>query len=128
MKRSLLVAICLVLAACTAKITGDLQVDGNVFAITECRSGQALGFSGIELGDSAGRHLRLIATADGGTVAALFPANAARGDTLGSCGDLKMHAQSSRINSIVNLEGSATLACEALGHKVAGSISFENCH
>jgi hypothetical protein len=115
----------LVLVECTAKITGSLQVDGQTFAVTQCRSGQAFGFSGVEFTDAGGRRLRL---PDGTCAAALFSGNGATGDRLGQCGVLTMAAQSSRINSIVNLQGTAKLDCEAVGHKISGNVEFENCH
>src|SRR5918911_911406 len=103
--RKFSVLICLSLLAlvgCHSKVTGTVQVDGSNFAITQCRSGQAFGFSGIELSDSNGRRLRLFANPDGTCSAALFNGNSATGDRLGQCGVLTMTAQSSRINSIVN--------------------------
>ena len=126
--RRIILGTLLLLSACTSKIVGDLQVDGAPFQIKECRSGQALGFSGILLVENGGRQLRLLASGDGNTVAALFAPGAERGDTLGTCGTLGMHAQNSRINSIVNVEGTAALACEAVGHKISGKVTFENCH
>jgi hypothetical protein len=124
----LICAASLSLAGCTSKVTGRLEVDGSPFAVEECRSGQAFGFSGIELKDATGRRLRLLANGDGTCTAALFKGDSATGDRLGQCGTLTMEAQSSRINSITNLMGKAQLACEAVGHKVAGDIEFENCH
>ena len=118
----------LVLVECTAKITGTLQVDGQAFDVKQCRSGQAFGFSGVEFTDAGGRRVRLIANPDGTCAAALFSGNSATGDRLGQCGVLTMAAQSSRINSIVNLQGTAKLACEASGHKITGNDEFENCH
>ena len=116
------------LAACTAKISGELQIDGGAFAIAECRSGEAFGFSGIVFGDADGRRLRLIANADGTTSAAIFPSGADSGDALGLCGTLSTRAQDSRINSIINLQGTANLSCSAAGHSINGKIAFENCH
>lgn len=126
--RGLVIGSILLLTACHAKIAGELQVDGAPFVITECRSGQALGFSGIMFADSSGRHLRLLANADGTTSVAIFPAGAVKGDSLGTCGTLAMQAQSSRINNIMNLKGSTSLSCEAIGHRISGKIDFENCH
>jgi hypothetical protein len=125
------VFICLVVVAlvsCQSKVTGTLEVDGSPFAVQQCRSGQAFGFSGIELTDAAGNRLRLLANADGTCTAALFKGNSPTGDRLGQCGTLAMEAQSSRINSIVNVKGTAKLACEAVNHKVSGTVEFENCH
>ena len=129
--RKFTIFICLTalaLAGCQSKVTGTLEVDGSPFAVQECRSGQAFGFSGIELTDETGRRLRLLANADGTCSAALFKGDSPTGDRLGQCGTLTMEAQSSRINSITNVKGKANLACEALNHKVAGNVEFENCH
>jgi hypothetical protein len=129
--RKFAVLICLsalALAGCTSKVTGTLEVDGSAFEVKECRSGQAFGFSGIELTDAGGRRLRLLVNGDGTCTAALFKGDSNTGDRLGQCGALDIQAQSSRINSITNVMGKAQLACEAVGHKVAGNIEFENCH
>ncbi|HWE28686.1 MAG TPA: hypothetical protein VHB97_11835 [Polyangia bacterium] len=115
-------------AGCTAKLGGDVTVDGAAFAAKTCRSGQALGFNGIEIGDGAGRRLRMIANADGSATAALLPAGADKGDLLGGCAVLAMHAQHSTINNVRNLAGYATLSCDAVGHKISGRLDFENCH
>ena len=117
-----------VLLSCQSKISSTLELDGSHFAIQQCRSGQAFGFSGIELSDGAGNRLRLLANADGTCTAALFKSGSATGDQLGQCGTLTMEAQSSRINSIVNVKGTAQLSCEAARHKVSGNVEFENCH
>ncbi|HJU56394.1 MAG TPA: hypothetical protein VJ715_17555 [Pyrinomonadaceae bacterium] len=125
------VLICLAalaVAGCTSKVTGSLEVDGSAFEVKECRSGQAFGFSGIELTDATGRRMRLLVNGDGTCTAALFKGDSMTGDRLGQCGALEIQAQSSRINSITNVMGKAQLACEAVGHKIAGNIEFENCH
>ena len=124
----LLCVSAIALLSCTSKITGTLQVDGSPFAIKQCRSGQAFGFSGIELTDASGKRLRVLANADGTCSAALFKGDSPTGDRLGQCGTLAMEAQSSRINSIVNVKGRAKLECEAVNHKVIGNVEFENCH
>ncbi len=129
--RKFAVLICLAalaVAGCTSKVTGTLEVDGSAFEVKECRSGQAFGFSGIELTDATGRRLRLLVNGDGTCTAALFKGDSMTGDRLGQCGALEIQAQSSRINSITNVMGKAQLACEAVGHKIAGNIEFENCH
>lgn len=129
--RKLAVVICLAalaLVSCQSKVSGTLEVDGSPFAVKLCRSGQAFGFSGIELTDETGRRLRLLANADGTCAAALFKGDSPTGDRIGQCGTLTTEAQSSRINSITNVRGKAQLACEAGNHKIAGNIEFENCH
>ena len=128
--RNIIALVCLTLAAasCHSKVTGSLQVDGSPFTVNLCRSGQAFGFSGIELSDANGRRLRLLANADGTCTAALFKGDEPQGEPLGQCGTLTMKAQSSRINNIRNLGGTAQLACETATHNVAGKVEFENCH
>jgi len=129
-RTSLLVVafVALFCVSCQSRVTGTLEVNGSPFAVKQCRSGQAFGFSGLELTDASGRRLRLLASADGTCTAALFKGDSPTGDRLGQCGALTMQAQSSRINSIVNVKGTAKLSCEAAGQKVVGDIAFENCH
>lgn len=124
---ALLIAMVTV-SGCYASVSGDVRVDGRQFGAKGCRAGQAFGFSGIELSDEAGRRLRLVANPDGTCVAAWFPVGEAVGENVGMCGLLVMQAQSSRVNGIINLKGSATLDCASTAHKVSGQVKFENCH
>lgn len=114
--------------ACTAEVSGELMVDHAEFKVSNCRSGQAFGFSGIELHHEDGRRVRLLSLADGSCDAAWFAPGAETGEIIGPCGTLVMKAQHSRINGITNLEGHATLDCDNNGHAVSGQIRFENCH
>ncbi len=124
----LVVLPALAAAGCYAKISGNLQVDGAPFAGKECRSGQAFGYSGIQFSESSGRQLRLQSVPDGTCEAALFSPGAAVGENLGPCGLLKMQAQASRVRSVHNLRGTATLSCQTSRHQVSGQVEFENCH
>jgi len=65
----------------------------------QCRSGQAFGFSGIELSDASGNRLRLLANADGTCTAALFKGDSPTGDRLGQCGTLA-NGSGNRVESI----------------------------
>jgi hypothetical protein len=115
-------------SGCHAHVSGDLVVDGTPFVGAQCRSGQALAFSGIELTDTTERRLRLSGNLDGTCQAAVFPPASPVGTNLGTCGVLTVRAQSSRINGITNLEGAATLSCQAGPHAVGGRVQFQNCH
>ncbi len=129
MKKIVLLSLLLpALAGCQSKVAGTLEVDGSRFVPKVCRSGQAFGFPGIELTDEAGRRLRLFASPEGTAAAALLSDGAPTGVRLGQCGTLVLEAQSSKINNITNLKGSARLSCESSGHKVSGNLEFENCH
>ncbi len=113
---------------CKNKIEASLRVDDGTFYPDSCRSGQALGFSGVELTGNLGNRLRLVSTPDGASQVFYFAKGAATGDAVGACGPLVVTRQNSTINSITNVEGHATLKCEGAGHKVEGTVSFSNCH
>jgi hypothetical protein len=114
------------LAACSAKLSGSIDVDGKKFDISSCQSGQPLGFTGIQLTDESGRRLRLVANADGTANAIVFVGEA-QGDDLGKCGTLEVHNQNSKINDVTNVEGTAKISCSG-SHKLEGTLTFENCH
>lgn len=123
-----LIPILVLLGACSAVVKSDLRVDDAAFPVAECRSGQIWGFSGIQFAAADGRRLRLTANADGTADAALFEPHAVVGAPLGACAVLTMRMQNSRINGIANLEGSAAFQCAASGHRLEGTLQFENCH
>lgn len=118
----------LVLTGCQSKITGSIQIDGNPFSITSCRAGQATGFSGVDLLSKDGRKLRLVYDPSARAQAYLFLPDQHDGIELGMCGPFSIERQSSRINSIYNHRGNATLNCNNNGHSVRGNVTFENCH
>ncbi len=113
----------------STRVTGDVTVDGSEFTINQCRSGQLLGFSGIQLSDASGRRLRVIQNPTDGVVSvSLFSANQDTGDNLGSCGTLRINLTSSYVNYVRNINGAAALNCEMGKHKVIGNVNFTNCH
>ena len=125
---TLISLLALAMVGCQSKVSGTLEVDGTPFVPRVCRSGQAFGFYGIELTDETNRRLRLFTNPEGTALAALFRGDSPTGDRLGQCGTLRMEAQSSKINSITNVKGTARLSCETNNHKVSGNLEFENCH
>ena len=116
------------MVGCRSKVTGNLEVDGERFPVKLCRSGEAYGYYGIELVSEGDRRLRLFGNSDGTCTAALFNRDAATGDNVRRCGTLTMAAQSSKINNITNVRGTALLSCETGQHRIYGRIEFENCH
>jgi hypothetical protein len=114
-------------AGCSAKLDGELVIDGSSFKPTGCRSGEAFGFVGVELAISDGRKVRLAARADGQADAFLFQTSG-NAITLGACGPLTVEQQNSTINGITNVKGSATPDCQAGSHSLKGRVTFENCH
>lgn len=123
-------AICLglILMGCTAHITGAVQVDGAPFSASTCRSGQANGFSGIELADPGGQRLRLARNLDGTLAAVYFPAGGAVGENLGACFSMNTKEGVGVVNGVRNVEGDAVLSCTTERRRVTGSLQFENCH
>src|SRR4051812_42531516 len=103
-------------AACSAKLSGSITVDGKPLDISSCKSGQPMGFAGIQIEDDAGRRLRLIANPDGSAEAILF-AGEAQGDDVGKCGTIEVHPQNSKINDVTNVEGVAKISCSG-SHKI----------
>jgi hypothetical protein len=118
---------CATLAGCSNKLSGDVTIDGQPFEPASCRSGQVHGFLGVELTGEKGKRLRLVVTPTGEPEVILF-AGESIGIRLGSCGSLTHEFQSSTINDVRNVKGSAQLDCESEGHTIKGTLSFENCH
>jgi hypothetical protein len=125
---ALAVSLPLVLIACTNKLSGELDVAGSKFVPESCRSGQALGFSGVELTAKDGRRIRVAQTASGDGFAIFFGPEDVSGTELGRCGPFQLETQSSTINNIRNVKGTAKLDCGTADIKVSGSVTFENCH
>lgn len=116
------------LSACSNELKGSLTVDGEAFSLKSCRSGQVYGFAGVEIVSDKGAKLRIAQAPTGEGVAFYIPPAAATGEEIGVCGAFKLSTQNSTINDVKNVEGEATLDCEAAGHKIKGSFSFSNCH
>jgi hypothetical protein len=123
-------AICLMLAfaGCAAHVQSSLQVDGAPFSPSTCRSGQASGFSGVELADDQGRRLRLAQNLNGTPAGVYFPAGAPIGEDLAGCFTMSTQTGVGVVNGVRNVEGSALLSCRTERHQVSGSVQFKNCH
>ncbi len=110
------------------KFEGTLQVDDSEFIAQKCSSGNALGFSGIELADAGGRRIRAISDpiSAEAKVALFNPAQTAV--ELGPCAKLEMYPQNSTVNGTKNQQGTVTFSCTNGQHKIAGTMQFKNCH
>jgi hypothetical protein len=126
--RARLALFALLVAGCSAKLSGDVTVDGKPFKPTSCRSGQVYGFTGVELTAEDGTRLRVGTQPSGAANVYLMPPGTDRGIELEGCGTLAVTPQNSTINDIRNVEGTAKLACDVDGHSLKGEISFSNCH
>jgi hypothetical protein len=114
--------------ACTAHTAGTLQVDGQPFEPVTCHSGQASGFSGVELVDVRDRKLRIAQNLDGSPAVVYFPSGRPVGEPLGPCATIHAGPGTGVINGVRNLDGTATLSCQTPERRVTGSVRFENCH
>ena len=119
-------ALLLALSGCQPEFGGSVSVDGKPFEPSECRSGQANGFAGVDLIDEGGRTLRIVQSPTNQPQAILILGSQTL--DLGTCGSLTLARQNSTVNDITNVEGSATLSCKANDHSVEGTVSFKNCH
>jgi hypothetical protein len=124
MPRPVWLALAVLASSCTPHFSGELVLDGAPFRPRECRSGQAYGFTGVELADEQGRRIRIAQEHDGTPATVYYPALS----SIGSCASLSLATQTSKINRIRNVEGSASLSCAGADHRVEGTVRFENCH
>ena len=121
--RALPLVLLLLAAGCSAKLEGELTVDGQSFKPAACRSGAVYGFAGVELSDSGGRKVRLIAQPDMSADAVLQLAEGGAASMHG-CVKMTVERQSSTINGVRNVEGQATVECD----RIKGAVKFANCH
>ncbi len=116
-------------SACSAELSGTIDLNGQALAFESCHNGAIYGFRGVELTATSGVRLRIHALPDGAAGVIVMSKDAATGTDLGvECGPFTITDQNSEINSVKNVEGKATLACEAKGVKLSGSVTFGNCH
>lgn len=114
--------------ACTAHFTGALEIDGQPFEILTCHSGQALGFSGVELVDARDRRVRVAQDIDGTPAVVYFASGQERGEPLGSCATIHTQRGTGVIDGVRNVDGTASLSCKTAERRVTGDVRFENCH
>jgi hypothetical protein len=123
---TVVVAVC---GACSNKLGGSVEVNGEKVTFGSCRSGAVYGFRGVELSGSNGMRLRLGLIPTGAAGVIVMPKGADVGKDLGvACGTLTLSDQNSTVNGVKNVEGKAVLDCEAEGFKLKGEVSFKNCH
>jgi len=123
------VVAALTASACSAELSGNVDLNGETLAFESCHNGVIYGFRGVELTATSGMRLRIGALPTGAAGVIVMPKDAATGTDLGvECGPFTITDQNSEINKVKNVEGKATLACEAKGFKLSGSVTFGNCH
>lgn len=114
--------------ACSSKLSGEIDLNGEKLAIDSCRNGVVYNFRGVELNAKNGVRLRIAATQTGEAYVVVVPKDATVGTEVGTCGTLSITDQSSKINDVTNVKGTARLECAAKGFTIKGDVSFENCH
>lgn len=113
------------LLGCKNELTAELTVDGESFVPTSCQSGEHQNFMGVSLIDDSGDTLRLVQSPSNEPQAIWMSTETV---DFGTCGRLHVAKQSSEINNITNVEGTATLDCTAGEHTIKGTVAFKNCH
>jgi hypothetical protein len=133
MRNTLALALVLLgaLLACKSKSSGTVTVDGQPFAIEECRSGQANvpPFIGVDFLDKSGKRVRFYSEGAGTLRTFIFPPGASQGEMIGEgCGSVTVNTQNSEVNGVKNVSGSVTANCTGSGHTIVANATFENCH
>ena len=132
---ALLGVVPFVLMSLSSDIEGQLEARGErfgsfTFEPDRCRSGQTLGFFGVELGSSADeeRRIRLIRDSVEGSMVAYERAGQSEPPTVlrpQDCRTLQVEVirTNNRVNSVYVVKGSATIDCDEL----SGTIIFDGC-
>lgn len=126
--RSLAILLLLLAAACSNKLGGEVEVNGEKQSLSSCRNGVVYGFRGVEVSMRSGMRLRIAATQTGEARLVYMPSGSSTGTDIGTCGTLSISDQNSTINDVKNVEGKAALDCATDGFSIKGELSFENCH
>jgi len=122
------VAAALLWAGCSNELSSNLEINGAPVKLTECRNGIVYGFRGVELTADTGVRVRVAGTETGESSVVIMPSGAKTGVRLGTCGAFEVADQSSTINSVKNVEGTASFDCKGDGFTLKGSAKFKNCH
>lgn len=126
--RSPVIPLLLLAAACSNKLGGEVEVNGEKQTASSCRNGVIYGFRGVEISMRSGMRLRIAATQTGEARLVYMASGSTTGTDVGTCGTLAISDQNSTINDVKNVEGKATLDCATDGFTIKGELSFENCH
>jgi len=126
--RKIFLGVLVVLAACSNKLGGEVDVNGETQTLSSCRNGVVYGFRGVEISMRSGMRLRIAATQTGEARLVYMPSGSSTGTDVGVCGTLAISDQNSTINDVKNVEGKATLDCATDGFTIKGELSFSNCH
>lgn len=122
-------AVAILLVACfSAKVGGDVTVNGEALRFDACRNGVLYGYRGVEVTAKNGLRLRIATTQTGAADLVVMPPGAATGTDLGPCGVIDVSDQHSSVNNVTNVEGHADLDCASDGFTIHGRVTFENCH
>ena len=120
----------LIFHSLSTEVTGTLELTGDrrlAFVPSDCRSGQAYGFFGVDVVDDAGHAVRVISDPVQGPVVMVQhqPGNTER-LALTGCQtlDVRIHRTNTTVNDIRVLDGSAHLECP----DVKANLTFAGCH
>ena len=126
--RTLAIVAVLLATACSNKVSGSVEVNGEKIGLSSCRNGVVYGYRGVAVNLKNGDQLRIATTQTGEAWLVVMPKGGTTGVEIGACGTLSVSDQNSTINDVKNVEGKATLECATDGYSVKGTVSFENCH
>ena len=102
---------------------GELMVDGEPFVITSCAPGTRQKFVGFDLRSADKRRLWVSAASPGRARVHVFRSPALPVE-LGVCAEAEVTELEPPLGGVT---GSFTAACDAVGHKVTGSVTVTEC-
>lgn len=112
------------------EVTGSLELEGQrplAFVPSDCRSGQAYGFFGVDVVDESGQAVRVISDPVHGPIV-MVQRQAGQSERLALTGcrtlDVKIQRTNTTVNDIRVLDGSAHLDCP----NVKANLTFTGCH
>lgn len=109
----------------SAGCSSGLVLDGRPFDVATCGSGQIWGFLGVDLVDREGRRLFVAWTNQKRARVTVFEGPTESVD-LGLCGEIDVTASDERDRPYA-VSGDLEVACDARGHTVRGTYSFDAC-
>ena len=124
----LVLVLAVAAVACSSKISGEIEINGEKAGLSSCRNGVVFGYRGVELTTQNGDRLRIASSQTGEAWLVVMASGAATGNEIGTCGTFEISDQNSTINDVKNVKGQANLECATADFKVKGTVTFENCH
>ena len=125
---SVCLTIGFLLACSGADVSGvHLKLDGEIWQVEGCESGQPMGFSGIELKGLDRSRIRLVSNPTGTGNVIYFAADSQTGRDLGACAVVAFEEGNLTINEVKSLNGGGTVDCKGGKRSLTGTVAVKDC-